>query len=151
MPAPTSYNNAPLFLSRTTPSPTSSIADDELLSSSQINLRRCQIHLHRHRFELLRRRIQEGGHRGGPMDLPPCWPPVPVGSSPPPDLKQNCASLRRPLCSPSLLFVAVAAARSWQRGAWLGADGCGRRSRMTRRHPSSFSSSKRHDGCLRRP
>jgi hypothetical protein len=86
------------------------------------------------------------------MDSPP-WLLVPVRSSPPPDLKQSCASLRRPLspipplCRGGGGEVLTAAERGWG----LGAGGRGRRSRKRRRRPSSFSSSRWHGGCLWRP
>jgi hypothetical protein len=65
-------NNAPLFLSQAAPSPSFSIAEDELLSAAQIKLRRRWIELHHHRFELLRRRIREEVHRGSETLLAAC-------------------------------------------------------------------------------
>jgi hypothetical protein len=145
-------NNVPLFLSQAAPSPSFSIAEDELLSAAQIKLRMRWIELHCHRFELLRRRIREEGHRGSETLLAAC----PRRLVP---FSRSEAKLCLPL--PTILLplpplrhggeiLAVAVVRSSQ-GAWLGEGGRGRRSRRWRRRPSSFSSFRWHGGCLRWP
>jgi hypothetical protein len=63
-----------------------SFAYHRLQQSKQSHLQSCSAPIG---YEAHSSTSGEGGHHGGAMDLPPYRPPVPVGSSRPPDLKQS--------------------------------------------------------------